>query len=147
MTPTYQRINKIFGLMTLGSAECHRRKALNLIPEELVEINYNKMPRTQVWKELVKYAFAFSPYSNGPDCHRHWELLSLGCIPIIKSFGSNDMFEDLPVLIVEEWSDINKKLLDDILEKFKHTIFNYDKLLLKYWVNKFSSFFKKLLML
>jgi len=138
MSPFYQRKNKIFVQMTIGNEECHRRKALNQIPEELLEINSNKMPRTKVWKEIINYSFAFSPYGNGPDCHRHWELLSLGCIPIIKSFGSNSMFEDLPVLIVNEWSDINRKLLDDTLEKFKYTNFNYDKLLLKYWVDKFS---------
>jgi hypothetical protein len=49
------------------------------------------------------------------------------------------MFDDLPVLIVDEWSDITDKLLNDTIEKFKTTKFNYDKLLLKYWVNQFSS--------
>ena len=48
------------------------------------------------------------------------------------------MFEDLPVLIVNDWSDINQNLLENTLTKFKNTKFNYDKLLLKYYVDQFS---------
>jgi hypothetical protein len=97
------------------------------------------MPRTKIWKEMVNYSFAFSPWGNGPDCHRHWEILCLGCIPIIKSFGDNKMFEDLPVLIVKEYSDVTQQLLDETMALFKDTNFNYNKLLLRYWVDKFSN--------
>ena len=30
------------------------------------------------------------------------------------------MFEDLPVLFVEDWSEINQELLDDTIEKLKN---------------------------
>jgi len=67
------------------------------------------------------------------------ELLALGCIPIVKTFGSNKMFEDLPVLIINDLDDITQQLLEDTLEKFKNMKFNYNKLSLKYWVDQFSS--------
>jgi hypothetical protein len=136
MKPFYERIPKIFVHASMNSG---RQKALEGIPNELIELNLNRMCRTKVWKEMVNYTFAFSPYGAGPDCHRHWELLCLGCIPIIKSFGSDKMFEDLPVLIVNEWSDINEQLLEDTIAKFKNTKFNYNKLSLKYWVDSFSN--------
>jgi len=136
MKPFYERTKKIYVQMTLTES---RQKDLSQISNELLEINTNSMCRTKIWKEIANYAFAFSPYGNGPDCHRHWEILSLGCIPIIKSIGTNEMFNDLPVLIVDEWSDINEKLLNDTIKKFKTAHFNYDKLLLKYWVNQFST--------
>jgi len=138
--PFNERIHKIFVNMSLGDDEtCQRRQTINKIPSELLMINVDKMPRTNVWNEIANYTFALSPYGSGPDCHRHWEILCLGCIPIIKSFGSNQMFEDLPVLIVNEWSDINQQLLEDTLNKFKTAKFNYNKLSLQYWVDKFSS--------
>jgi len=136
MVPFHERIKKIYVQMTLTE---DRLQTLAQIPSELLEINQKGMPRTQVWNQIKNYTFAFSPYGNGPDCHRHWEILLLGCIPIIKSFGTNEMFDDLPVLIVNEWSDITEKLLIETIEKFKVTTFNYDKLLLKYWVNVFST--------
>jgi hypothetical protein len=37
--------------------------------------------------EKINYAFVASPYGGGPDCHRTWEALILGCIPIVKSSG------------------------------------------------------------
>lgn len=138
MPPFYERNKKIFVNMSLGDENCSRRKALNQIPSELLEMNSNPMNRTKVWKEIANYSFAFSPYSSGLDCHRHWEILCLGCIPIMKSIGSDQMFEDLPVLIVNEWSDINEQLLEETLIKFKNTKFNYNKLTLRYWVDKFS---------
>lgn len=130
------RIQKIFVHMT---NTCDRQDALEQIPNDVLEINTTRMPRTPLWNEIAKYAFAFSPQGAGLDCHRTWEVLSLGCIPIIKSFGSNEMFNDLPILIVNEWGDINKELLDETIKKFSERHFNYEKLLLKYWVDQFSS--------
>ena len=49
------------------------------------------------------------------------------------------MYEGLPVLIVNEWSDITRQLLNDTVEHFKNITFNYDKLTLKYWVKHLSS--------
>ena len=34
--------------------------------------------------ELSSYKFALSPEGNGIDCHRTWECLYLGVIPIVK---------------------------------------------------------------
>lgn len=133
--PFHERIQKIYVNATMGTA---RQIDLDQIPSDLIYLNTEMMPRSKVWTKMTNYSFVFSPYGNGPDCHRHWEVLSVGCIPIIKTFGSDKMFEDLPVLIVKEWSDVNQELLESTIESFKKTTFNYDKLLLKYWVDLFS---------
>jgi hypothetical protein len=93
------------------------------------------MKRTETWKTMTDYTFILSPYGNGMDCHRHWESIILGCIPIIKSEEFRDMFSDLPVLNVKDWSDINDKLLEETIEKFSKIHFNCDKLTLQYWKN------------
>ena len=136
MKPFYERIPKIYAHMSINGL---RQAALETIPSNLIELNDQTMPRTKVWKNMVNYAFVLSPYGAGPDCHRHWECLALGCIPIMKSIGSNKMFEDLPVIIVNEWSDITEEFLKNTLDSFKNREFNYNKLLLKYWVDQFSS--------
>ena len=63
----------------------------------------------------------------------------LRCIPIVKTSGINDLYIDLPVLIVNDWSDINQKLLTDTINNFKNKTFNYKKLSLKYWMNLINS--------
>ena len=35
-------------------------------------------------KEISTYKFALSPEGNGIDCHRTWECIYVGCIPILK---------------------------------------------------------------
>lgn len=136
MQPYTNRIFKIFIHMLPGA---HRQEAIEQMPRELVELSSGNITRTQLWEKMTNYTFVLSPHGSGPDCHRHWESLCLGCIPIMKTFGSDNMFEDLPVVIVKEWSDVNKELLEKTIETFKNKKFNYNKLLLSYWVDQFSS--------
>lgn len=71
--------------------------------------------------------FVISPPGNGPDCHRTWEAIYLGVVPIVlrKFWNFND---DLPVLVVENY----KNLEEDILKykkSFQFTEFEPVKIL------------------
>ena len=103
----------------------------------------NEVERTQSWNTQVKYAFIASPFGNGLDTHRLWEALILGCIPIIITSGLDSLLEDLPILIIKDWSDITETLLINVITDFKNKHekgkFNYDKLTLKYWMDKINS--------
>jgi hypothetical protein len=116
-----------------------RIDAMNYISKELVFYENNKINRKQTWENQSKYAFVISPHGNGLDCHRTWEALCLGCIPIVKKSGISYLFDELPVLIVEDWKHLNIELLNNTINKFKNSIFNYEKLTLKYWVNKIKT--------
>lgn len=63
--------------------------------------------------------FVVSPEGNGLDCHRTWEALIMGAIPIVKTSALDPLFKDLPVLIVNEWSDVTESLLEETYEKLK----------------------------
>jgi hypothetical protein len=115
-----------------------RKDAIESIPKMLMHYEPTKLQRHESWKNQVKYAFGVSPHGNGLDCHRTWEILCLGSIPIVKSSNLDSLFEDLPVLIVNEWSDVTIGLLIKTIEKFKKLKFNYRKLRLDYWVQMFK---------
>jgi hypothetical protein len=111
----------------------------SFIPEghldyETFSINQSFTKRTQNWNNITQNTFVLSPFGMGMDCHRTWEALCLGAIPIVKAPNFQKMFEDLPVLIVNEWSKITRKLLDKTIEEFKTREFKYEKLTLQYWV-------------
>jgi hypothetical protein len=93
--------------------------------------------REDAWKNQSKFMFVLSPKGGGVDCHRTWEALILGCIPIVKSSGLDPLYEDLPVCIVKCWSDVNKDYLINFLNTMKS--YNYEKLSLNYWVNLIKS--------
>jgi len=121
-----------------------RYEAITKIPKHLTFSEKEEVSRIISWNTQVKYAFVVSPFGNGFDCHRTWEALLLGCIPIVKTSGIDILYDDLPVLIVQDWNDITEKLLRSTLEDFKKKHekgnFNYDKLTLNYWMNKINSY-------
>ena len=132
--PFYERINKIYVNFDINADRFGQRKdCLKKISPSLLKMYQQKLKRTETWINTTKYTFVLSPYGQGMDCHRTWEALILGSIPILKSKEFVNMFKDLPVLFVNDWTDINQQLLDDTIEKFKNMNFNYNKLTLEYW--------------
>lgn len=121
-----------------------RKDAIAQIPSELVYYEPEMVPRLKSWNKQKEYAFVISPHGGGYDCHRLWEALILGCIPIVKTSPIDKLYDELPVLIVCEWSDITLELLTNTLELFKtkhlNNEFNYNKLSLQYWINKIKEF-------
>lgn len=122
--------------MDEGFAVTDRRDALNTVPKDLVFYEPSKVTRDICWKNMVQCAFVVSPHGNGLDCHRTWEALSLGCIPIVKTSGIDLLFSDLPVWIVSQWSDVTESNMRLKVDEFKTKIFQYEKLTLKYWQAK-----------
>lgn len=113
-----------------------RDDAINGIPKELVFYEPERVPRDNTWKNQSEYAFVISPHGNGLDCHRTWEALVLGCIPIVKTSPIDPVFRGLPVLIVKNWSDVTSDLLR---KKMKEYSIDDEKLTLKYWMNLIRS--------
>jgi hypothetical protein len=54
--------------------------------------------------------FVISPPGNGPDCHRTWEAIYLGAVPVVlrKYWGFSR--EDLPVIVLDDWSEIDSAI-------------------------------------
>jgi hypothetical protein len=114
-----------------------RHDALNQIPKEWVYYEPERCGRLQTWKTQAEYAFVISPHGNGLDCHRTWEALALGCIPIVKTSVLDPLFEGLPVKIVNQWSDVTHELLAETQKEYaERTDWQMEKLTLEYWVNK-----------
>jgi hypothetical protein len=135
----YERIPKIYANFTKDNDRFgDRKKSLEIIPKHLLQINTQFVPRTINWMNISKFTFVLSPFGIGMDCHRTWEALCLNSIPIIKAPNFKHLFEDLPVLVIDEWNEINERLLYNTIQKFKNINFNFDKLKLTYWLNKIN---------
>jgi len=52
------------------------------------------------------------------------------------------IYQDLPVLFVDNWEDITQDLLDKTLIDFSTKSFNYEKLKMKYWIELIESKFE-----
>ena len=144
ITPFYNRDCLIYSNVGLCPDRFNDRvNAIRTIPRELLIQQVSFIPRTETWKNMTNYAFVLSPFGNGMDCHRTWEALLCGCIPIVRTPVFRALFEDLPVLIVEEWSEISLSLLKKTINEFKmkheKNEFHYEKLTLAYYTKQFQS--------
>jgi hypothetical protein len=106
-----------------------RRDAIVEVPRNLVYYEPRRVSRIDTWSNMIQHKYVLSPHGNGLDCHRTWEALVLGCIPIVKTSPLDPMYEGLPVLIVQKWSDVTRELLDSFVPQTT----GLNKLTLDYW--------------
>lgn len=70
----------------------------------------NFLTPKQYRRSLINTKFVVSPPGNGADCHRTWEAMYLGAVPIVlKSHWPFAKFE-LPVMVVENWDEVPSRL-------------------------------------
>lgn len=112
-----------------------RPDAMEKVPKQIVFYEPFKVTRNICWEHMTHCAFVISPHGNGLDCHRTWEALCLGCIPIIKTSGLDSLYSDLPVWIVQDWSDVTTENMKQTIDTFRSKTFKYEKLTLAYWQN------------
>ena len=97
------------------------------------------LPRARSWERQAEFAFVLCPEGNGPDTHRFWEALALGCVPLVRRNFLSASLSDLPVLVVEDWKQISADYLRGALEALSGRKFNYAKLFLEYWRKQIRS--------
>lgn len=113
--------------------------ARNSLPElfannKLADIAKRK-PFKDYLKEMSEYRYVLSPRGYGLDCYRTWEALLIGCIPIVEATPLDPLYEDLPVIIVKDWADINEDFLEKEYERIKAKPFKKEKLFMDYWID------------
>ena len=106
----------------------------NLILEKLKQrkINYThdyNKPFFSYIENMASHKFVISPPGNGIDCHRTWEALYIGCIPIVIKHPIYDSWSELPILQVEDYAEITQELIDD----FSRKEFNYEAMNIEFW--------------
>jgi hypothetical protein len=92
-------------------------------------------PMPEYLNDLCHSKFVLSPRGNGIDCHRTWEALLMGAIPIVRTSSLDPLYEDLPVLIVKNWEIITEAYLNEQYEILKRRSYNHKKIFIEYWIN------------
>ncbi|MEX2217565.1 MAG: hypothetical protein WD749_02300 [Phycisphaerales bacterium] len=63
------------------------------------------LPFERYLRDLASTFFCISPHGNGIDCHRTWEALYLGAIPVVTRSRLTDAHRDIPMIVLDDWSD------------------------------------------
>jgi hypothetical protein len=100
-------------------------------------VQINELPK--IYERNRQYPFWLSPRGRGLDCHRTWEALYLDIIPIVWNGSLNVLYENLPVVIINHYKELNEKFLLEKLAEIskkklsKKKIYQYEKLRNAYW--------------
>jgi hypothetical protein len=85
-------------------------------------------------EDIHNHKFCLCPRGNGVDTHRMWEAMYLGSIPICKRSTTLEQFSGLlPILFIDDWSDIHPEYLEQVYENFLAREWNIDTMLMSYW--------------
>jgi hypothetical protein len=84
--------------------------------KNFIDVDPTKLPFQNYLQKLSEYKYVISPPGNSVDCHRIWESIYLGVIPIVEKHLCHDYWNDLPILFVNSFNDINEKILNENYE-------------------------------
>lgn len=69
---------------------------------------------------VSNHKFMICPEGSGIDCHRFWECLYLGTIPVVKKCINVMFYKHLPVLIINDWDELSEDFLWNYYNTVKH---------------------------
>ena len=84
---------------------------------------------------LKRSKFCISPPGKGTDCFRTWDALYEKSIPIVqpKNCPVLGRYRDLPILYVDDYSEVTEGLLINEYKRMLDTEYDFSKLFLHYW--------------
>ena len=132
------RQNTVFCAINSGSDLRRRPTGLNrrmfLFNLSKSGIKNIQVPGSQFFNELPCYKFVISPEGNGIDCHRHYEALMAGCIPIVEDNPLiREKYRGCPILFTRDYSEINEYYLEQKYKEMIDTPYNFSKLFMTYY--------------
>ena len=113
------------------------------VREVFGEQSYCKRGRRQSFHsylhEMAQCKFTLSPKGLGPDCYRTWESLLVGSIPIVRRSQLDPLFEGLPVLIIDDWDDVDEEFLLKKYKEIRSKKYDLRRLYMEYWISKIKA--------
>lgn len=97
-----------------------------------------QMPRHKLWEQMAKNKFVASPIGAGLDCHRTWEAIALGCVPIVRRIPAmSPLFANLPVWEVDDYAQVTEdsiqKMTEEIQTKRTANTYEMQKMTVPWW--------------
>jgi hypothetical protein len=91
---------------------------------------------------LSQFMFVASPEGNGIDCHRTWEAMYLGVVPIVLQNSFYETFDNFPGLIIHDWRYLQQLGELRLIELYKEHILkinNCEYIWADYWKKRITA--------
>ena len=141
--PAHERPVLLYMNFSKGTYLAERSKVVDLFQNKSYCVVSEPKALRDYLEDLSRTKFVLSPRGNGLDCHRTWEALLMGAIPIVRSSSLDSMYEGLPVLIVQNWEEVDETFLNQKYEEMKLQTFHLDRAQFAYWISTIRSYQQK----
>ena len=128
----------VYSSFKIDTNPLQREPLMRLIKQSRHKFTGREMTLPLYRKAISEHFFIISPQGNGMDCHRTWEAIALGSIPVLKRGSLADsLAKNLPIHLVDDWTDF-LSLSDIELENlyYSYKEMPIDKALMPYWYNR-----------
>lgn len=95
----------------------------------------DKQTYNQYLNDLLSHKFTLSLPGHGIDAYRTWEALMCGSIPVVWSTTINSLYDDLPVIIIEDITMLNAEYLEEQYKIMCRRQYNWKKITSEYWID------------
>jgi hypothetical protein len=137
MPPVAERPLQAHASFHFNMSHRERRRALAEIRDRPgITIEPHRVPPELLWIRHANHAFVISPHGGGPDCHRTWEALLLGSIPIVKISSLNWLHRQFPIVMVADWREITPAAMASWRDRLEgqFTLDMFHRLTCEHWV-------------
>ena len=110
-----------------------RADVIKKLPADSAYFQPEHLSRTESWARSAEHFFTISPRGRGMDCHRTWEAILLGSVPIIPDLPINSLFADLPVVVVRDWTKVTPDFLEAERARILEGRFDFSGVFLEKW--------------
>jgi hypothetical protein len=126
-----------------SSTDSYRRGSMTINRSKIIDtlsrngIQNHELHHEHYFTFLPSYKFVISPEGNGIDCHRHYEALLAGCIPIIEHNPLiEEKYKGCPILYTTDYSEITEEYLQQKYEEMLHKEYDFSRLFLSFYSNE-----------
>ncbi|MFI3257204.1 MAG: hypothetical protein R3Y36_02775 [Spirochaetales bacterium] len=115
------KIPKVVVAFTMGTNPDTRFDCYRTFWKNPISIEFpGSLTCRQYRKRLQRHMFVASPEGNGLDCHRMWEAVYLGVVPIVKRNYMTEYFAslNLPIWIIDSWEEVTQFSQEELAERY-----------------------------
>ena len=81
-----------------------------------VKMHWKPNDLQHYYESMSKYKWILCPRGTGQDTHRVWEALYLGSIPVVLKSSISSLYDNLPVIQLDSWSQLSLSVLKQLTQ-------------------------------
>jgi hypothetical protein len=131
-----EKTKLVYSNFNISTNTSKRSDVFNIIKEKaFIDIDTETHSYQEYLIKLKSYKYTISPPGNSVDCHRIWESVYLGVIPIVEKHIALETWYDLPILFVNSFNELNEQMLNE----------QYETIITKSKEKAYTEFYTKLM--